>query len=180
MDDRNTDVDVEEMETLVTRASIYSRELGMSSSTSNQMISKSSIRNSAFLKCKEHMQSKNWTDINSACSNCLKYSVNCEHLSNGILPRGKDVLSYLLSLKCSNSGKSVNSIHDCAMDLVLHWIYCNIYPISIAAVKKRIIVMFEKYNKLKRYPQKKKGHTFMKNLDEFIKSQNTLFDIIGK
>ena len=65
------------------------------------------------------------------------------------------------------------------MDLVLHWIFCNAYPISVAAAKKRISAMFGTYESLKKHPQKKKGDTYWKRLAEFMESQNSLFDIIG-
>ena len=103
----NLDPDIEEMEALVTRAGKYARETP-ACSTPSQAKSKSSVRNSVFIKCKEHDgQSKTWTDVNSTCTVCIKYSTSCESLSNGILPRGKDVLSYLLSLKRTNSGKKL-------------------------------------------------------------------------
>ena len=88
------------------------------------------------------------------------------------MQRGKDVLSYLLSLKRTNSGKKLNNEHECAMDLVLHWISCNVYPISVAAAKKRISTMFGTYQSLKKHPQKKKGNTYWKRLAEFMESQN--------
>ena len=141
---------------------------------------RNSVRNSVFLKCKEHDgQSKTWTDVNSFCTVCIKYSTSCESFSNGILPRGKNLLSYLLSLKQTNSGKKLNNGHECAMDLVLHWIFCNVYPISVAAAKKRISAIFGTYESLKKHPQKKKGDTYCKRLAEFMESQNSLFDIIG-
>ena len=176
-----TNDDIEEMEVLVTRASQYCRPTE-TCSTPYQGKNKSSIRNSAYLKCKEHdyNSSKNWTEVNTACSSCLKYSTSSEGLCNGVLPRGKDVLSYVLSLKRMNSGKKINNEHECAMDLVLHWIYCNVYPISIAATKKRIYAMVGIYENLKKHPQKKKGDTYWTKLHNFIQTQRELFDIIGK
>lgn len=170
--------DIEEMELLVTRAGKYSKQDICSTPTSNPK-AKSSIRNSAFLKCKEHDGSKTWSDQNTNCASCIKY-ISCENLGNGTLPRGKDVLSFLLSLKRTNTGKTKSSEHECTMDLVLHWIYCNVYPLSIASVKRRINLMVETYNHLKKYPNKKKGDAYWRKFEDFIQSQNSLFNIIGK
>ena len=102
----NLDPDIEEMEALVTRAGKYARETP-ACSTPSQAKSKSSVRNSVFIKCKEHDgQSKTWTDVNSTCTVCIKYSTSCESLSSGISPRGKDAFSYLLSLKRITLGKN--------------------------------------------------------------------------
>ena len=176
----------EEYEILVTRACSYTREpVEISeSSTPDQRKTKTSNRKSEFLKCSEHDDggSSRWSDeVNGACSKCFKYSTIFESFNNGILPRKKEVLSYLLTLRHSNNGKqNASNFHNCALDLSLHWIYCNVYPISIAASKKRIQTMFDDYSKLKRYPKQRRGPTFKKNVDEFLKSQNELFDIIGK
>ena len=177
--DLSTDFD-KDLELLVTRAGEYSKESN-SVSTPTQPKPKNSARNSAFLKCEEHDTSKTWTDINSSCSKCIIYSLGCDNLPNGILPRGKDVLSYLLTLKRMNSGKSwINSEHNCAMDLVLHWIYCNVYTISVAATKSRIIEMFKLYEGLKKQPKSKRGPTHWGRLAKFVKSQNELFNIKGR
>lgn len=183
--ERDQDLDNEEMQILVTRAGRYPKECPLedtpSCSTPTSTKEKSSPRNSSFFKCKEHYtgKSKSWTDINKSCAKCVNYSKAYLNFPNGILPRGKEVLSYLLTLKHNNTGKRINNEHECAMDLVLHWIFCNVYPVSVAAVKKHISTMFFDYNKLKKDTSESKGPTYWKRFEAFIEIQNALFDIKG-
>ena len=63
--------------------------------------------------------------LHGKSSKYLKYeSVDC--LSNDHLPTGHEVLQYLLCMKASNSGRKINNLMIVA-ELVLNWVYCNVY-----------------------------------------------------
>ena len=73
-----------------------------------------------------------------------------ETFQNGTLPTQHEVLEYLITLRNSNQGNHENNIHICSKDLVLQWIFCNVYPHSIAAVVKSIEKMDNAFKNLKR------------------------------
>ena len=77
------------------------------------------------------------------CKTCIKYEYR-DSIDYGILPTGKEVLELLHTLKGSNHGKHKNSSYECSVQLILQWIYCNVYPCSINAVIYRIDVMEKK------------------------------------
>ena len=76
------------------------------------------------------------TEIHIQWSKCLTFeSVDC--LPNGHLPTGYEVLRYLLCVKVSNSGRKINN-EIIKVELVLHWIYCNVYSEQSRQVTKDI------------------------------------------
>ena len=166
--------------TLVTRAREYEiQEETFTSSTPKPKILK---RNSNFLKCKEHSNIANlrWETINENCKSCLNFEMKLK-LKNGVLPRNKDVLEYLLTIKMDSSGQHNSNNHErqCAMDVILQWIYCNVYPTTITPTAKKIKEMFEEYKHLKKYPNNKKGNAYWQRFENFVEQQHSLFDIIG-
>ena len=122
-----------EMEVLKTRALSYEKQYftdePTSSSPATTKMKNLPLRN-IFITCREHSTVVKWSEINNKYTKCVKYDIS-ETLKNGNLPRQKDVLALLLTLKHDNLGRSANCERECAIQVCLHWIYCNVYTISI-------------------------------------------------
>ena len=80
-------------------------------------------RNAVYNKCRDHCpitraskKTDVWTDLNSQCSSCIKYEIR-EEFRSGILPRQKEILEYLLTIKMKLTGKHVDNSREVAMDL---------------------------------------------------------------
>ena len=119
-----------------------------------------------------------WTDLNSQCSSCIKYEIR-EEFRSGILPRQKEILEYLLTIKTKLTGKHVDDSREVAMDLKLQWIYCNVYPLTVNAIKKRIDSIFDEYTYLMKVSNNKKKDTYWNRYSVFINNQTSICDIIA-
>lgn len=64
------------------------------------------------------------------------------------------------------------------MDLKLQWIYCNVYPLSLCGVKKKIDGISDEYTYLLNVASEKKI-TYWKRYTRFLKDQSSLCDIIN-
>ena len=126
------------------------------------------LRKKRFFLCKDHHAlPQQWKqDIHGNCSKCLNYDL-ADHLPNGILPTGHELLEYILTLGSSNTGKHSNISLLAAKDLVLHWIFCNVYPtntrtvvviafISLGRFKKKSINIDYDIMKIRRNAHKRK------------------------
>ena len=119
-----------------------------------------------------------WTDLNSQCSSCIKYEIR-EEFRSGILPRQKEILEYLLAIKMKLTGKHVDNSREVAIDLKLQWIYCNVYPLTVNAIKKRIDSIFDEYTYLMKVSNNKKKDTYWNRYSVFINNQTSICDIIA-
>ena len=119
-----------------------------------------------------------WTDLNSQCSSCIKYEIR-EEFRSGILPRQKEILEYLLTIKTKLTGKHVDDSREVVMDLKLQWIYCNVYPLTVNAIKKRIDSIFDEYTYLMKVSNNKKKDTYWNRYSVFINNQTSICDIIA-
>ena len=152
-----------------------------SSSTSK----KAAKRNTVYMKCRDYCaitraskKTDVWTDLNSQCSSCIKYEI-WEKFHSSILPRQKEILEYLLTIKMKLTGKHVDNSREVAMDLKLHWIYCNVYPLTVNAIKKRNDSIFDEYTYLMRVSNDKKKDTYWNWYSLFINNQISICDIIA-
>ena len=128
---------IEELELLRTDPN-YDRSDILESSPSNQTTSARSEKhppiNVNIFVCKEHHHAS-WTEVHENCQKCIKYSIE-----SGKLPTGIEVLSFITK-KAENTGKRVNNDSECAIRLTLHWIYRNVYPMTIQGIRKRLVKM---------------------------------------
>ena len=106
----------------------------------------------SYLECKEHASSKsdkNWTITNDQCNQCIKFQSTTQ-LPNGRLPLLKQVLCFTLE---ADLNKSV-------MDLMLHWINCNVYTQSRKTVTEKLKKYKQELSDLRRYPKAKWSDTY--------------------
>ena len=174
--------DLEEKETLVTRAGIYIRERSEAEKESSKATSSSrkSARNlkSRHFKCKFHdsANASGWTEENSSCDSCLHLE-HREELPNGILPRIKHVLEYILTLKHVNNGKHVDVDRMAAQDVIMHWVYCNCYAVDVRTVMREIETVFQEFRKLGKFSTKSTG--YWEHCDKFVPLMKEMFDIVA-
>ena len=87
-------------------------------------------------------------------------------------------MEYLLPLKIKNTGKYVNNLCKCSVQLVLQWMFCNIYPQTIAGVTNCITKMDESYKTLKKSSSKKSTSAkHWNDYEIFVELQMNLFVI---
>lgn len=171
---------------LVTRASKYNKYSSNLTSVPEHRVMRSQSKKDIFLKCKTHNPQKKqgdfWGKNNNSCKSCIKFDFTDE-FQDGKLPTVKKVLEYLITLRLlrdNNKGKrSISSEYEVATDLVLHWIFCNVYTCSVQVVQKKLKCLFQEYERIKDYAHSKKGETYWKDYDLFCSKQDQLFDIIA-
>ena len=172
------DVDIEEIQVLKTRAREYVKV--DNHETNSTPKPKRTARNKNFFLCKvHHTLPQEWKEECNDCNNCFKIEL-LECLPLGVLPNGQEVLEYLITLKTQNPGSRDNYERKVAKDLVLQWIFCNVYPKALRKVEKDIISLFEYYKTLKKRAKSKKSDEYWVKYDGFVKKQMHLFDIIGE
>ncbi len=174
MDD---DID-EEYRLLNTRAKSYEVKINLeeknTTTSSPASTNNDSARNKDNLKCEKHNK-KQWTKENDKCNDCIK--LEQKELPNGRLPTFHDILCYYVLQK--SNGKKTAIEHNITLDLINHWVHCNVYTQSISSVKKRLNAQLREYNRLKGYPKDRKINKYWVDYDKFKTSCNKLFDIIG-
>ena len=173
--------DLEGKEILVTGAAKYVRESGdLRNESTAASSSRKSSRNlkSRHFKCKVHDTSNasGWTEENSTCDFCLRLE-HREQLPNGILPRQKHVVEYILTLKHVNFGKQIDFNRLAAQDIIMQWVYCNVYTADVRTVMRSIEGLFIEYRKLGKFSTKSPG--YWKPFDSFVPSMKDLFDVVA-
>ena len=123
-----------EYEMLVTHSGAYLRKsVDLQNETGKQR--RKSSRKSHIL-CKNHYSKANtWILDCSNCVDCIYFPCTPE-LPNGKLPTLKQTLAYTLTCQDNDLGHKKKLTHNSPLDLMLHWIYCNIYTVSYVTVKK--------------------------------------------
>ena len=179
-----------EFNELQTRAAAYQKQMDFSSNTVCNSSPQKSARNKVYLPCKIHnpksktKKEDSWCKENEQCSSCVKFN-SLGEFQTGKLPRFKDVLERILTLRLeqsnSNKGETVkkDSYRETFKEIIIHWIYCNLYPLTINAVIQRVKKLFDDYDSLRNYPHTKKKDTFWNNYDIFIKKLDMLFDVLA-
>lgn len=171
IEEERTVLENEEYDLLITRSGIHRRNANENHAADEKAkIKKSTNHLLKFLLCSEHKT------LDKSCSNCLVFPIQ-ESLPNGKLPTTKQVIGYLFHINNSNNGKQHNNIPGVALDIMLHWITCNVYTIAFPNVKHYIKKVLDTYTSLKKVPKIKRGETYSKNLLEFISQCSGLFDI---
>ena len=175
--------EINNFETLVTRATSYDRITDVTSKQQTQSSTRKKVtRGKYFFLCQTHYNVVGaWVWNESLCANCndciiYKYR---EDFRNGSLPLRFEVMEWLLTEREKNNGKHVNNIANCSSSLILQWIFCNVYPQTPPYVERRIKnEIDEPFQKLKKVASRKKiTDEHWKKYATFIESQRKIFDI---
>ena len=85
-------------------------------------------------------------------------------------------MNYYFYLKSVNKGSFENNV---TLDLINHWVNCNVYKQSRKTIQQRLMVILKKYKYLREYSKNKKKDTYWNEYQKFIIACRNLFDIIG-
>lgn len=172
------DESVKEYNLLITRAQSYEKCNNEPVAKANILKTKISNRNKTFILCELHEKKFNhrWNKECNECEKCICLQHETS-LPNGKLPTKKQVLSYLFYYFEITKGQQHNKYADVASDLMLHWIFSNIYTIGEKRVKLQVKQLHESFIKLNKVPVIKRKNTFYERLQKFIDESNELFDI---
>ena len=150
----------DDFNSLITCCRTYLKKTDSENGNLNKIPRKKSFRNNIFLHCKRHsteFQDKWHIDIEN-CEKSINLSSNSE-LPNGKLPKKGSVLSVMLKGLREDPGHKTSPLTNISLDLMLHWIYCNIYTQSYKTVRKKIEELHKEYKAIKDYAKKKRGET---------------------
>ena len=162
----------DDYDNLITRCGIY-KKMNVEEKSSSKASRKKSNRNNIFLQCKKHsieFQDK-WHIESESCEKCINLSINAE-LPNGRLPKKGHILSLILQSLRDDPGHRTSPLTNISLDLMLHWIYCNIYTQSYKTVRKKIDELYKEYKAIKDYVKKREvKHTgiVVRNLSKNVK-----------
>ena len=155
---------ISDMNILKTRASEFSRNLSSSSQPSPAGDTKKKgtrKRKESIIKCREYHDtdsSNAWSALNSNCDNCFKY-VQLSEVKHGVLPRVLDAVNLVLSKKAEAAVSQTKSpIRESAIVISLQWVRCNVYPLPLSTVERRLSVLFDEYSAIKKFSSKSEGY----------------------
>ena len=172
--ENSTDEEKQEQHILITRASVFLRPI---EEKNYSAAPKSCWRNINYIKCKNHCMDgvDTWTKQNSECEHCMLFPLSSQ------LPTAWEVLSYYLTKKSEvgTTGGMYKDVplYQTAMEIMMHWVFCNVYTITACTAKKHLKQLFDNYRSLKNYPKKKRGDTFQSKFHDFHVTCEHLFDI---
>ena len=153
-----SDDELKEYKTLCTRAHVYNSILEQSNaSEKTPCTSKKDSRHKYHLKCKEHyLAGPTWVKVNDACTQCVLFTPS--PLPSRRLPIVKQVLNYCFYLRSDPTYHHQSSDRDVAIDIMNHWIRCNVYTITLQNIVIRTANLLKTYKHLKDYPKQKKAN----------------------
>ena len=119
---------IDDKKILCTRPKKYVKSNETAESTPKLNKKRSGARNNNFFLSKDqHALPPSWKDeVNGCCDKCLKYELT-DIPPYKVLPSDQDVLQYSVTIKSYNTGLHQNCERKVATDVVLQWIFCNIY-----------------------------------------------------
>ena len=122
----------------------------------------------------EEESSEEALDENENSENCLIFEP--QRFPNGRLPTLHGVMNYYFHLKSVDKGSVENNV---TLDLINHWVNCNVYTQSRKTIQQRLMVILKKYKYLREYSKNKKKDTYWNEYQKFIIACRNLFDITG-
>ena len=97
----------------------------------------------------EEESSEEALDENENSENCLIFEP--QRFPNGRLPTLHGVMNYYFHLKSVDKGSVENNV---TLDLINHWVNCNVYTQSRKTIQQSLMVILKKYKYFREYPKK--------------------------
>jgi hypothetical protein len=179
MDGDNVE-DVVEFNMLSTRAITYKIKVVQCPATESVSNSaKKATRFQYFLACiNHHDKGKTWTTANDKYPECMVFEPS--PLPNGKLPTLHSIICYRFYLRSSIDCDHKPVDHYLTLDVMNHWIKCNVYTKTRKRVQEQLQEHFAKFKYLRDYPKKKKKATYWNKYNIFIANCKKLFNIIAE
>ena len=93
------------------------------------------------------------------------------------LPTLKNVLERCLYYKNYLTDKTLTTV---SKELFNLWIKYNVYPISIAAIRKRLRTEITEFSRLYRYDKSKREQKYYSDVNRFLEKTKVLFNVCEK
>ena len=116
---------------MVTRSGLlYLNQVEEDPPTSNQ--NRKSSRRNHFILFKTHYSK---ADIGTSECNkdCIDFPV-----THGKLRTLQQTIAYFLTCQDNDMGHKKNLTRNSCLDVMLHWVYCNVYTVTYKTVKKKL------------------------------------------
>ena len=118
---------------------------------------------------------------NANCLSCVVFNPEYS-FPNGVLPTRHAIIETLLHIKdtASSTGQSqqASSSWLVSKDVVLHWIFCNVYPQTPNSVQYVVDSLWKEFQYLRDYPNKRKGPAYWTRYGSFISDLKLVPDFI--
>ena len=100
----------------------------------------------------------------------------------GQLPTQKNVITNMMYLmRPSRAGKIQRSKDDAALSLAYilseHWVFCNIYTVTVKVIKRKILNVYSEFQRLHQIRKNRRNERYMDQVRTFNIKAETLFDI---
>ena len=92
----------------------------------------------------------------------------------GVLPIKRHVIERILHLK---NFRTFNAANDIAREIYDRWVWCNVYPIHLYTISKKVQSFVNCFSALDRWSKKKRGEAFLQMEKEFMSTIDEIFDV---
>ena len=92
----------------------------------------------------------------------------------GVLPTKRHIIERILHLK---NFRTFNAANDIAREFYDRWVWCNVYPIHLYTISKKVQSFVNCFSALDRWSKKKRGEAFLQKVKEFMSTIDEIFDV---
>ena len=92
----------------------------------------------------------------------------------GVLPTKRHVIERILHLK---NFQTFNAANEIAREIYDRWVWCNVYPIHLYTISKKVQSFVNCFSALDRWSKKKRGEAFLQKEKEFMSTIDEIFDV---
>ena len=86
----------------------------------------------------------------------------------------RHVIERILYLK---NFRTFNAANDIAKEIYDRWVWCNVYPIHLYTISKKVQSFVNCFSALDRWSKKKQGEAFLQKEKEFMSTIDEIFDV---